>query len=416
MPTAAATTEQKTMKRTLPAKRNVLLSDKNTPPYSELVEMRRLGQTNLGNRSTSDNLGLFSYVHLRAPLPPVEDSDIFGPRAPESYFLMRRSQDGFVSSTGMFKASFPWALKKEEDAERQHVKEFFARTSTEETAGNVWVHPADALTLADEYGMKIWIEALLDNDPVMPSDHRKRQITPPPPFYKGDKPESDAGSVVSNPTPAPAPQPRRRSTRSASPSKRIIATPRKTRASKALAVDSPLKREVIPSETTNGVASIKTIERTLFSKKAFAPVLTNGESAAINESISVKKESVKVEVDEAVESTGDVAIKTTHVKVELPDGIADIPLPESTEEMIAKAKAMVAEARKADGEDDLSHKKRKVHDLSEKKEGEEEEEEVRRVKRRVLEEQLKREKVKARALLGLSATLAIGAMIPFLLS
>lgn len=68
---------------------------------SELVEMRRLGQTNLGSKTPSDT-NLFSYVHLRAPLPqPLEGSEIFGNAAPESYFLMRRSQDGFVSSTGM---------------------------------------------------------------------------------------------------------------------------------------------------------------------------------------------------------------------------------------------------------------------------------------------------------------------------
>ena len=63
--------------------------------------MRRLGQTSLGIKGANDAV-LFSYVHLRAPLPqPLEGSEVFGPVAPESYFLMRRSQDGFVSSTGM---------------------------------------------------------------------------------------------------------------------------------------------------------------------------------------------------------------------------------------------------------------------------------------------------------------------------
>lgn len=69
----------------------------------DLVDLRRLGQTNLGSgKSNSGNeLGLFSYVHLRAPLPPITHSEIFGAQTPESYFLMRRSYDGFVSSTGM---------------------------------------------------------------------------------------------------------------------------------------------------------------------------------------------------------------------------------------------------------------------------------------------------------------------------
>lgn len=69
----------------------------------ELVDLRRLGQTNLGSgkSNTGNELGLFSYVHLRAPLPPITNSEIFGTATPESYFLMRRSHDGFVSSTGM---------------------------------------------------------------------------------------------------------------------------------------------------------------------------------------------------------------------------------------------------------------------------------------------------------------------------
>lgn len=132
MPVAAV----KIMKRLLPSRHNPMLEGSHIPPCtspqtsplrpsalpssrrhhdhqssstaadppstdSELVEMRRLGQTNLGSKTPSDT-NLFSYVHLRAPLPqPLEGSEIFGNSAPESYFLMRRSQDGFVSSTGM---------------------------------------------------------------------------------------------------------------------------------------------------------------------------------------------------------------------------------------------------------------------------------------------------------------------------
>lgn len=65
----------------------------------ELVENRRLGQTNLGEKGSMG--GPFSYVHLRVALPHLEDQELFGTGAPESYFLMRRSKDGFVSSTGM---------------------------------------------------------------------------------------------------------------------------------------------------------------------------------------------------------------------------------------------------------------------------------------------------------------------------
>lgn len=52
----------------------------------------------------------------------------------------RRSKDGFVSATGMFKIAFPWAKVEEERSERDYLK---AReeTSEDEIAGNVWISP-----------------------------------------------------------------------------------------------------------------------------------------------------------------------------------------------------------------------------------------------------------------------------------
>lgn len=54
--------------------------------------------------------------------------------------LQRRSKDGFVSATGMFKIAFPWAKLEEERSEREYLK---AReeTSEDEIAGNVWISP-----------------------------------------------------------------------------------------------------------------------------------------------------------------------------------------------------------------------------------------------------------------------------------
>ena len=52
--------------------------------------------------------------------------------------LQRRSSDGFVSATGMFKAAFPWAKHAEENAERDYIKTLPAE-QTDEVAGNVWV-------------------------------------------------------------------------------------------------------------------------------------------------------------------------------------------------------------------------------------------------------------------------------------
>jgi hypothetical protein len=53
----------------------------------------------------------------------------------------RRSKDGFVSATGMFKIAFPWAKTDEEKIEREYLKSR-EYTSQEEVAGNVWISPA----------------------------------------------------------------------------------------------------------------------------------------------------------------------------------------------------------------------------------------------------------------------------------
>ncbi|RPB05982.1 hypothetical protein L873DRAFT_1661165 [Choiromyces venosus 120613-1] len=352
--------EKKIKERSLPSQRNPLLQGADIPPYNELVDMRRLGQTNLGSKGGNDTV-LFSYVHLRAPLPqPLEGSEIFGSVAPESYFLMRRSQDGYVSSTGMFKASFPWAKKKEEDHERQYVREHFEKTSPDETAGNLWIHPTDALALADDYGMRLWIEALLDNDT--------------------------------------APAPRRRSTRSASPSKRLGSTPRKTRAKAAK--DSPLKKEVAPiaeaMEEETEVVTLTTTEKTTLSTET-APVLTNGNGVETSLTTPVKGEpTIKLRVDQESEEKGDVKVARNS-------------------EMIAKAKEMVAEAQRLDSGSDVAPvndvgRKRKVDDIegAEESEAGEESEHRQTKKSKVLEEELKREKVKNKALIGLTAVLAIG--------
>jgi hypothetical protein len=106
--------------RTLPKKRNPLLAPERTPdrrqPYpscvvtirltcfvdAELVSIRRLGQTDLSvkpgqvgtsNATKPENLGIFDYAHLRAPLPEnLKSSEIFAPIPgkpnPGAYFLM----------------------------------------------------------------------------------------------------------------------------------------------------------------------------------------------------------------------------------------------------------------------------------------------------------------------------------------
>jgi hypothetical protein len=310
----------------------------------------------------------------------------------------------------MFKATFPWARKAEEEAEKKFVKSHFKKTSKEETAGNLWIDPVDALTLADGYGIRPWIEALLSNDPVLPSDHRKRSsITPPPPFFHGV--DSESVSITS-----PGPALSRRSTRSTSPGKRALTvTPRKSRASKtSSAKETPLKKKVTPILEAEEITTVTTTEEITLTPTS----LPNG--TGLSATTPVKKQvTAIVEVDEEVKISGDTEMKTTHLKVEMPQTAGEPPSPESTAEMIARAREMVAEAVKIEG-DFSSPVKRKAVEIVEgedesKYEDEESSEQRKAKKSKFLDAELRREKIKSRALLGLTATLAIGALLPYVL-
>ncbi|PSN61865.1 hypothetical protein BS50DRAFT_147211 [Corynespora cassiicola Philippines] len=414
--------------RALPERRNPLIEPSSSPPFQDLVNRRRLGQTNLAVKpgvvgvsiaTKGENLGTFDYAHLRVPLPKdLSGSGIFTLKAtsayPESYFLMRRSSDGYISATGMFKAAFPWASLAEEEAERKYQKTF-PSAGPDEVAGSVWVAPGEALQLSEQYGMRLWIEALLDPSHIEKGtkDKNNTHIQMPPKFdiNKGTPP------VVLPPTSTLRPT-RARSTRSASPSKvatpsRKMATPRKRTTRKSARTETPEVEEAVETKTT-------------VSSSALQSVVENGTTDSVaSESVNgeVKEpESVRIEVQETVEQEGDVETTTTNVKIDVPADHPELREPEDPTKMIEEARRMVEQANK-EAEVDATKagvevtprrakSKRKAEEITKGEDDEEDAADERPAKQAktayTVEQKLTKEKVTRRALVGLTVMAAIG--------
>lgn len=357
-------------------------------------------------------LGVFDYAHLRAPIPKGIVSGIFK-SSPNSYFLMRRSHDGYVSATGMFKATFPYAMAEEEEAERRYIKSL-ATTSPEETAGNVWIPPESALTLADEYGVGPWIRALLDPADIAVSTTNSdnspaKRINAPPKFFS-----SATGSLVP-PTPKS-----NRNRRSASPNKsasrRTIASPRK-RSTRSAASQNEASETTSTSSRktslTNGDVPVLAPSEVLKPEdvKVESP---EKEAAAALETVE-EEPKVKVNIDQDVETDAvGSEVRRTKVGVEVPFS-AGIQGPDDAAKLIEDAKAMVeaAKAGNAASTPKSAKGKRKADDfeadnVAEDGEGESSASQQPRAKRVKTEMELRKEKVKKRALFGITFTLAAG--------
>ncbi|CAF3510625.1 hypothetical protein SNK03_011222 [Fusarium graminearum] len=413
--------------RKLPVQHNTLLIE-GVPDHIDLISRRRLGQTKLTPKmsgSSDSDLGVFDYAHLRAPLPKGIVSGIFK-SSPNSYFLMRRSYDGFVSATGMFKASFPYAEASDEDAERKYIKSL-PTTSHEETAGNVWIPPEQALILAEEYKISPWIRALLDPTPIStitPAGSPAKNITAPPKFdvFKASQP------ILAPPTPSVAPR-STRARRSASPTKvprRAPPSPRKrsTRA-KAETVETITEKAGL-----NGVPELGAkVEET--KREDIVLQSTEFEPAIV---LEPREEDPKVKVhieEDVITDDAGVETKRTITEVELPLPTAgEPPTAEEIAEMMNAAKEMVQKSKAHEAEDEeqdetnaeegsasAKKSKRKAGDISVgDEEGDKTPEEQPRSKKVKTETQLRKEKVKNRALLGLGATVAVGAIVPWLMN
>ncbi|KAI1426879.1 DNA-binding domain of Mlu1-box binding protein MBP1 [Xylaria sp. FL1777] len=414
--------------RHLPNKANPLMTE-DQPVYADLVSRRRLGQTKLTPKMVAASaagevdpsaLGVFDYAHLRAPLPKGITSGIFK-SSPSSYFLMRRSQDGYVSATGMFKATFPYAEAAEEEAERKYMKSL-PTTSHEETAGNVWIPPEQAIALAEEYGILPWISALLD-----PAEIAVTSAPDSPPKKIAAPPKFDFTGLVQPTLAPPTPSSLPRSTRgrrSASPSKkRAIASPRKRSTKVSASQIVPAESAAAQEDTEPDTNSAKTEDTTSTPPtEDITMKITEKEPEVVFAPVE-EEPKIHIKVGQEVQFTAGVETTHTAVEVELPvtDGP---PSAEEAAQMIEKAKEMVAavaaestENAKTDQSPSENKGKRKADEIAIDEEDEQPSEpsEERSSKKVKTEVQLRKERVRNRALVGLSATLAVGALIPYVM-
>ncbi|KAF1919780.1 apses transcription factor-like protein [Ampelomyces quisqualis] len=412
--------------RALPERKNPLLEPIESTAKDILVERRRLGQTNLGVKSgiagltsatKSANTGTFDYAHLRVPLPKdLTGSGIFALNRssafPESYFLMRRSSDGYISATGMFKAAFPWASHAEEEAERKFQKSF-PSAGDDEVAGSVWIAPEEALSLSEEYAMRHWVEALLDPAPIEKSnkDKANTHIQQPPIF---DLENAILASLPSHTVLRTST--RARSTRSVSPGKmatpsRKIATPRKPRTTRGAAKSADDFVESSASKTANALQDMIANGAELDDSVASDSVSGEVKEVGPNEGV------VHIEVQETVEQTGDTQTKSTNVVIDVPHNHAELPEPEDPTKMIEEARRMVEEAQKleAGGSSDVAKLlKRKVEEVVEGEELDNGRQSKSAKMAYTTEQKLTKEKVTRRALVGVFAMAAIGTAFQYL--
>lgn len=249
--------------------------------------------------------------------------------------------------------------------------------------------------MAHEYGISPWITALLDPAPISVTEQtamNSKAISPPPKY------KFTAGDRVHLPPPngtlrESTPKARGRPARGASPVKST--SPVKGSARKPKETKKQKEANAVAAKDASALlqASLDGADR---QAEAAHP---NGEAGK-----------VKVDIQSTVEAEGDTETTTTNVHIEMPQGSADLPLPEDPEQMIETAKRMVEEAKALDeaAGGESSSKKRKVEEILDDEDDEAEDELVPTKRAKVAEQMLKRERVRNRALVGVAATLVIG--------
>lgn len=244
-----------------------------------------------------------------------------------------------------------------------------------------------ALTLADEYGIKLWIAALLDPEPITHGTSDPKKSIQSPPTFKMTDPINGLGRSPEKPDGRRST--RGRSLRSASPVKK----------------DASTRKFATPRKPRKGRAALKLEEEAAAIAEEAAESI-NGELATATARQST--ENVKIEVENVMQPSpeGDEEIEKTKVNIEMPAGLPELDLPNDAQAMLAEARAMVHEAERINGPtSSKAAGKRKAEEIEE----DEEDSEALPPKRvKAVQTELRKEKIKRRAITGIAAGLALG--------
>jgi hypothetical protein len=288
-----------------------------------------------------------------------------------------------------------------------------------------------ALQLAELYKISHWVRALLDPSPIekVAGDAKKNITSPPQYLHLDDHSIFAPPAVTQNAT-------RRGGLRSGSPArttqppKKAASSPRKRAASKQAAASTNNGNKSDDAQPATAQQPSQAGSDDVSSLPA-AVAVAAADHVKSKTATTVNEDNIHVDVDSVVRTNGELETTYTNVRVDLPLDLPPMPAPERPEDMVARAKEMVAEAQKLIGSGGAaSSGKRKFDELAaddDSDDGDDDEEDgdseneddrggevsryagSRPVKRiRLLEEELQKERVRNRALVGLTFTFAFG--------
>lgn len=347
------------------------------------------------------------------------------PNASMPHFIMRKAEDDYISATSMYRAVFYKSTTAQEKHEMDVIKKELAARSDENASG-VWIPGApDALRLADLYGIRPWVQALLDA-PITKSSYPEEQRSPASTSKAVVSPQQGSTPPTSSVASA---TPSRKGTRerSQSPRKAIAASSRKVKKVAKEVVETitedvdevaaAITRSVQPSKSKATAAFVDPQVDSPISKSKTKPSAQIAELAKslVPNGISSGEEDTHAGVDD---DNDDDEEATFSAKV---DGEG-----QSVADMVAEARAQVKAAQDKDAaaliesglEQGQKSKKRDLEVDDGAVEDGSTKDQVVGVKRNRLEDlevDLVQERRKVRALFGLVIGLGATAVLPYLL-